>query len=47
VTAAPPNLKFMTRFVRAAGTYNASAIIVFLTPGALDLVNVRGPYPEF
>jgi hypothetical protein len=37
----------MTWFVRAAGVYNASAVVVLVTPGALDLVGVREPYSAF
>lgn len=33
-------LRFMTWFVRVAGIYNASAVVVLVTPGALDLVGV-------
>lgn len=40
-------MRFMTTFVRIAGVYNASAVIVLLTPGALELVHVREPYSEF
>ena len=29
-------LRFMTWFVRVAGIYNASAVVVLVTPGALD-----------
>jgi hypothetical protein len=40
-------LRFMTRFVRVAGLYNASAVLILLTPGALELVGVRQPYSPF
>ena len=40
-------LRFMTRFVRVAGVYNASAVVVLLTPGALGLVGVVEPYSPF
>ena len=40
-------LRFMTWFVRIAGLYNASAVVVLLTPGALELVGVRQPYSPF
>ena len=40
-------LRVMTWFVRAAGVYNASAVVVLVTPGALDLVGVRDPYSAF
>lgn len=40
-------LRFMTWFVRVAGIYNASAVVVLVTPGALDLVGVREPYSAF
>lgn len=40
-------LRMMTWFVRAAGVYNASAVVVLVTPGALDLVGVREPYSAF
>ena len=40
-------LRFMTWFVRLAGIYNASAVIVLVTPGALDLVGVEEPYSAF
>jgi hypothetical protein len=36
----------MKWFVRVAGLYNASAVIVFLTPGALGLVGVTAPASE-
>jgi hypothetical protein len=42
-----PSLQFVTRFVRIAGLYNASAIVILLTPGALGLVNVEEPYSNF
>ena len=38
-------MRFMTRFVRLAGIYNA--VIVLVTPGALGLVDVREPYSDF
>jgi hypothetical protein len=38
-------MRFMTWFIRAAGLYNASAVIVFLTPGSLDALGVELPYP--
>ncbi|WP_173073594.1 hypothetical protein [Phytohabitans rumicis] len=37
----------MTWFVRVAGVYNASAIVVFLTPGAPEAVGLRMPDIEF
>lgn len=40
-------LRLMTWFVRAAGIYNASAVVVLVTPGALDLVGVGEPYSAF
>lgn len=40
-------LRFMTWFVRVAGIYNASAVVVLVTPGALDLVGVGEPYSAF
>ncbi|GIF72064.1 hypothetical protein [Asanoa siamensis] len=40
-------MRFMTWFVRAAGLYNAGAVIVFLTPGALDALGVAPPYSDF
>ena len=40
-------LRAMTWFVRAAGVYNASAVVVLVTPGALDLVGVREPFSAF
>ena len=40
-------LRFMTWFVRVAGIYNASAVVVLLTPGALELVGVREPHSPF
>lgn len=40
-------LRAMTWFVRAAGVYNASAVVVLVTPGALELVGVREPYSAF
>ena len=38
---------FMRRFVRLAGIYNASAVVVLVTPGALGLVDVEEPYSDF
>jgi hypothetical protein len=40
-------MRFMTWFVRIAGVYNASAIVVFLTPGAPEAVGLRMPEAEF
>jgi hypothetical protein len=40
-------LRFMTWFVRIAGLYNASAVVVLLTPGVLELVGVPQPYSPF
>ena len=40
-------LRLMTWFVRAAGIYNAGAVVVLVTPGALDLVGVGEPYSAF
>jgi hypothetical protein len=40
-------LRLMTWFVRVAALYNASAIVLLVTPGALDLVGVREPYSAF
>ena len=40
-------MRFMTTFVRVAGIYNVSAIVVLVTPGALGLVNVEAPYSNF
>ena len=40
-------MRLMTWFVRVAAVYNASAIVVLVTPGALDLVGVREPYSAF
>jgi TctA family transporter len=39
-------LRFMRRFVRVAGGYNASAVVVLVTPGALGLVDVQEPYSD-
>jgi hypothetical protein len=39
--------RFMTWFVRIAGIYNASAVVILLTPGALELVGLREPYSPF
>ena len=47
VSAGDRRLRFMTWFVRVAGLYNASAIVVLLTPGALELVGVPQPYSPF
>jgi hypothetical protein len=41
------NMQFMKLFVRAAGVYNASAVLVFLTPGILPLLGVALPYSPF
>ena len=40
-------LRSMTWFVRLAGLYNASAIVILMTPGALGLVGVPQPYSAF
>ena len=40
-------MRFMTWFVRIAGVYNASAIVVFLTPGAPEAVGLRMPAIAF
>ena len=40
-------MRFMTWFVRVAGIYNASAIVVFLTPGAPEAVGLRMPEAQF
>jgi hypothetical protein len=40
-------MRFMTWFVRIAGIYNASAIVIFLTPGAPDAVGLRLPDAQF
>lgn len=40
-------MRFMTWFVRVAGVYNASAIVVFLTPGAPEAVGLRMPDAQF
>lgn len=40
-------MRFMTWFVRIAGCYNASAIVVFLTPGAPEAVGLRMPGIQF
>jgi hypothetical protein len=40
-------MRFMTWFVRVAGVYNASAIVVFLSPGAPEAVGLRTPDIEF
>jgi hypothetical protein len=39
-------MTFMKWFVRLAGIYNASAVVVFVTPGALALVGVTAPRSE-
>jgi hypothetical protein len=36
-------MRFMTWFVRIAGVYNASAIVVFLTPGLPEAVGLSMP----
>ena len=41
------NIRFMTVLVRIAGIYNASAVLVFLTPGALQFLGVDLPYSPF
>jgi hypothetical protein len=41
------NMQFMKIFVRAAGLYNMSAVIVFLMPGVLPAIGVTLPYSEF
>jgi hypothetical protein len=40
-------MQFMKIFVRVAGLYNASTVLVFLTPGALPLLGVRLPHSPF
>jgi hypothetical protein len=40
-------MRFMPWFVRVAGVYNASAIVVFLTPGAPEAVGLRMPEIRF
>jgi hypothetical protein len=40
-------MRFMTWFVRIAGIYNASAIVIFLAPGAPDAVGLRLPGAQF
>jgi hypothetical protein len=40
-------MKFMSWFVRGAGIYNASAVIAFLTPGALSSLGVAVPASPF
>lgn len=40
-------MRFMTWFVRIAGFYNASAIVIFLTPGAPEVVGLRMPDAQF
>ena len=40
-------LRLMTWFVRLAGLYNASAIVILMTPGGLGLVGVPQPYSAF
>lgn len=41
------SLNAMKWFVRICGIYNASAVVVFLTPGALELVGVKLPHSPF
>jgi hypothetical protein len=38
-------LRFMTRFIRIAALYNASGVLVLLTPGVLKLLGVDVPAP--
>jgi hypothetical protein len=38
-------LRFMTRFIRVAALYNASGVLVLLTPGVLELLGVDVPAP--
>jgi hypothetical protein len=40
-------MQLVTWFIRVAALYNASAILVLVTPGALDLVGVQDPYSAF
>jgi hypothetical protein len=40
-------MQFMKMFVRVAGLYNASAVLVMLTPGVLPLLGVRLPHSPF
>jgi hypothetical protein len=40
-------MSFMKWFIRLAGIYNASAVIVFLTPGALGMLGVPMPNSPF
>ena len=40
-------VRLMTWLVRVAAVYNASAVVVVVTPGALDLVGVTEPYSTF
>lgn len=40
-------MNFMKILIRVAGIYNASAVIVFLTPGALAIAGVEHPYSPF
>ena len=47
VDAGDRRLWFRTWFVRITGLYNASAVVVLLTPGALELVGARQPYSPF
>jgi hypothetical protein len=49
---APPDvrarrLRFMTWFVRIAGLYNASAVVVLLTPGASNSSACPSPTRRF
>lgn len=37
-------MQFMKMFVRAAGLYNMSGVLIMLIPGALALVGVSQPY---
>jgi len=40
-------MRFMTWFVRVAGLYNASAVVIFLSPGAPEAIGLRMPGIEF
>lgn len=40
-------IQFMKVFVRVAGIYNASAVLVFLTPGVLPFLGVTLPHSRF
>jgi hypothetical protein len=40
-------MRFMIWFVRVAGVYNASAIVVFLTPSVPEAVGLRMPDTQF